>query len=135
MGTRDLAEEAKYWSGKFWSERYSIPESKLHSALLLNSLEHLSKYPQPLILQSTHDNPIAVFLASLGVWDGHWPTYAQMIVVEIYEMAKSEPHIRFILRGKPLRIPGCPADSDLCPASTFFGLLEYTKPGENCHLQ
>jgi ubiquitin-like domain-containing CTD phosphatase 1 len=90
--------------------------------------------PAKLALFSGHDTTIIPLLASLGpkVWDGQWPSYASMMLIEIHEvnidgrtdksMYKSNYAFRLLLDGKVLThtLDGCPDDAELCDADVFI---------------
>lgn len=83
--------------------------------------------PNKLALFSGHDTTLAPLLVSLGpnVWNGEWPPYASMLIIEIHEIIdgatdrsiyKSDFAFRLLFNGKVLtsNMDGCPAEADLC---------------------
>ena len=63
--------------------------------------------PTPTLVPTLgHDTTILPLLAAWGVWDGHWPTYASLLSIELYET--SEDHLfRMVYAGRELVLPGC----------------------------
>lgn len=74
-----------------------------------------------LALWATHDTAIIGLMVSLGMWDGRWPVYAETLVMESYasidDDGVTQTFFRMILRGHPLKLPGC--NSTICPAKFF----------------
>ncbi|OII72277.1 uncharacterized protein cubi_01610 [Cryptosporidium ubiquitum] len=57
--------------------------NKYESYYAINNGEINIKVPK-FILFSGHDTTIIPTLASLDIWDGHWPPYASTLIIEVY---------------------------------------------------
>jgi ubiquitin-like domain-containing CTD phosphatase 1 len=89
--------------------------------------------PNKLALFSGHDTTLAPLLVSLGpnVWNGEWPPYASMLIIEIHEIIdgatdrsiyKSDFAFRLLFNGKVLtsKVDKCPAEADLCDVQVLL---------------
>ena len=72
-----------------------------------------------------HDTSVLPLLAAWDVWDGVWPPYAAMLIIELYEAdaakkgGKQKDHFfRLVYRGKELILDGCEGKA-LCPLSVL----------------
>jgi len=74
-----------------------------------------------------HDTSVLPLLAAWEVWDGEWPPYAAVLVIELYEKEGREggkEHLfRMLYRGKELVMEGCEGEA-LCPFSVFEAATE-----------
>lgn len=80
-----------------------------------------------------HDTSVLPLLAAWKVWDGEWPPYAAILVIELYEAKvegeesgerrgqegdQKEHLFRMLYRGKELVMEGCEGEA-LCPFSVL----------------
>jgi hypothetical protein len=132
------AEYSKLAMGPLWAEIMANINEVVNK-------EHYYRNPVKLALFSGHDTTLIPLLASLGpkVWDGQWPSYASMVLIEIHEinidrhleiheinidgrsdksMYKINYAFRLLLDGKVLThtLDGCPDDAELCDADVFI---------------
>jgi hypothetical protein len=90
-----------------------------------------------------HDTSVLPLLAAWEVWDGEWPPYAAVLVIELYEAdanaeaavegeggreeggegGEKEHFFRLLYRGKELVMEGCEGEA-LCPFSVFEAATE-----------
>jgi hypothetical protein len=88
-----------------------------------------TRRPTKLALFSGHDTTLIPLLASLNAWDGVWPAYASMVLIEIHEVnidGRTDKHLyksnyafRLLVNGQVVThtVDGCPADAELCDAT------------------
>ena len=106
--------------------------------------------PPKLALFSGHDTTIMPLLASLGpkVWDGSWPAYASMLLIEVHEinidgrskkaLYKSNYAFRLLLNGNVLThlLDDCPDDAELCDVDILREQVEpFAKMERDCAQQ
>jgi hypothetical protein len=84
-----------------------------------------------LALFSGHDTTLIPLLASLNAWDGIWPAYASMMLIEIHEvnidgrtdksLYKSNYAFRLLYNGQVVThtVDGCLDDAELCDATVL----------------
>jgi len=84
-----------------------------------------------LLVWSGHDTTLLPILLAFDVWDGHWPPYASVIGLEVYQNG-TQWRIRMFYNGKELIIPGC--QTPICDWSVFKHVLEALLPSssESC---
>eukprot|EP00624_Nannochloropsis_granulata_P002900 evm.model.NODE_24698_length_19406_cov_26.450068.5 len=85
-----------------------------------------------------HDTSVLPLLAAWKVWDGEWPPYAAILVIELYETkaegeegrergegegGQKEHLFRILYRGKELVMEGCEGEA-LCPFSVLEAATE-----------
>ena len=79
----------------------------------------------PLALWATHDTTILVMLVALGLWDGQWPPYTDVLVLEVYETSDGRGALfRLLHRSTVLQLPWCRPESTqipgLCSVTSFL---------------
>jgi hypothetical protein len=131
------SEYAKLSMGPLWAEimaningiiNEQESEPSHHQAGALSG--SLKRPPTKLALFSGHDTTLIPLLASLNAWDGVWPAYASMVLIEIHEvnidgrttdktLYKSNYAFRLLVNGQVVThtVSGCPADAELCDAT------------------
>jgi ubiquitin-like domain-containing CTD phosphatase 1 len=118
--THNDGEYAKLAMGPLWSEI-------LENIRPIINPDDGQSPPNRLALVSGHDTTILPLLVTLGpgVWDGQWPPYASMMIIEIHEIIdgktdrtifKSDFMFRLLMNGqaRTSKIQGCPPDGELC---------------------
>ena len=70
-------------------------------------------------------------LVTLQVDNGVWPSYASMILIELYKTTTSTSgfSVRVVYNGKVLSLPFC-AGSSLCDYKTFSAYLSTVTPSD-----
>jgi len=82
--------------------------------------------PKPLALTAAHDLSMICILTALGVYDGVWPSYAEPIILEVYEDPQhsgsaEDRMFRILRKGQPLYLPTClnKGTKELCPLAAL----------------
>jgi hypothetical protein len=117
------SEYAKLSMGPLWTEIMANING------IMNEQEEIccpKRRPTKLALFSGHDTTLIPLLASLNAWDGVWPAYASMVLIEIHEvnidgrtdksLYQSNYAFRLLVNGRVVThtVDGCPADAELC---------------------
>lgn len=101
-------------------------------------------YVPPFALFSGHDSTLMAILATLDLFDGTWPNYASMLLIEIHDInlnGRKDPTLyptdfgfRLIYDGKVItdKLKGCPSGEDMCDASKLLVALFYDIETRNC---
>ncbi|CEM39194.1 unnamed protein product [Vitrella brassicaformis CCMP3155] len=87
-------------------------------------------------LWSGHDTTLMPVLAAMGAWDGKWPSYASIIILELYTVGADsrEAYFRLIYNGEVITsmIKGCDPQQDLCSYDHFDAVTSFAKDGPDC---
>jgi hypothetical protein len=133
--TKELFDWAMYKSLKAQQMKYGskpVVSKVLGSPVLFDlqdmfdaqTKKHRANSTPRLALYSTHDTTIIQLLVALDLWDGTWPTYAEALILEAYQVntssGKVQASFRLLRRGKPIAIPAC-GGSTICPAEILAG--------------
>ena len=101
-------------------------------------------YVPPFALFSSHDSTIMAILASMDMFDGKWPNYASMLVIEIHEInldGRKDPTLysaefgfRLIYDGNVItdKLQGCPIGQEICDATKLLEAMYYDVKTRNC---
>ncbi|CAE7553377.1 Acp6 [Symbiodinium natans] len=125
----ELADEALYWG---WRQQMAPVRTTNWTSLvasraleaIANKLKMASDGPK-LAVWSTHDSTMIYLLNALGGWDGRWPGYASVVVLELYaspNKGEGETLLRVVRDGEPLTLGVC--GEVLCPLSRFLAAVE-----------
>jgi len=80
-----------------------------------------------MVMYSAHDNTVANFLMTLGVFDLHIPPYRSLVLIELWKNDLGKHEVKVLYRNSTshepynLAIPGCDA---VCPLEKFVELLQ-----------
>jgi hypothetical protein len=133
----DFAIKVRDYCWKTFMRRYECPEynSLLVSEMLPELLEGLDPIGaesnvykpqrQKLTVMLGHDAvPMLPLLLALGVWDGKWPDYASMLVLETVRCAQTgETYVRCIYNQEEKILP-CAGPNGLCKWDDFVAMLK-----------
>eukprot|EP00928_Gymnodinium_smaydae_P021534 TRINITY_DN18411_c0_g1_i1.p1 TRINITY_DN18411_c0_g1~~TRINITY_DN18411_c0_g1_i1.p1 ORF type:complete len:473 (-),score=16.87 TRINITY_DN18411_c0_g1_i1:98-1516(-) len=67
----------------------------------------LSEDNYTLALWGTHDTVVIPLLMALDAWDGLWPHYGEVTMLEVYRSKSRKGYVRLLRRGRPVDIPSC----------------------------
>eukprot|EP00815_Leptocylindrus_aporus_P002306 CAMPEP_0116049898 /NCGR_PEP_ID=MMETSP0322-20121206/69_1 /TAXON_ID=163516 /ORGANISM="Leptocylindrus danicus var. apora, Strain B651" /LENGTH=484 /DNA_ID=CAMNT_0003532365 /DNA_START=225 /DNA_END=1679 /DNA_ORIENTATION=- len=94
------------------------------SFLWSDLLRRINEQKYKFLLYSGHDDTLIALLASLEIWDGAWPPYASMFVIEIYKKdgdsnVLSQTVFRLLFNGVSIthRLDNC--HEELCDISVL----------------
>lgn len=127
-------EYSKLSMGPLWSEIMDY----MHPFLNNTTGDNDTDMKRSLSIFSGHDSTITPLLISLGpnVWDGIWPPYASMIIIELHAINidglsnktiyQSNYAFRLIYNGKVItnRIEQCNIDMELCDMNIFLNIIK-----------
>jgi hypothetical protein len=131
--TADDAEFSKLAMAPLWSE--ILPNLKA----AISSVEKICCPTRPrskMAIFSAHDTTLIPLLASLNVFEGEWPPYASMMIMEVhsinldnskdYKVFREDHAFRLLYNGKVLThlVRGCPEDTDLCDAGILIAAVD-----------
>jgi hypothetical protein len=125
--TANDGEFSKKAMGPLWAEMSSKMQPFLDDSSKHDSNAKLALY-------AGHDTTLMPLLASLGprVWNGEWPPYASMMIIELHEvhidgqtdssMYRTNFAFRLIYNGQVLThlLDDCPEDAELCDAAILM---------------
>eukprot|EP00542_Grammatophora_oceanica_P022142 CAMPEP_0194036752 /NCGR_PEP_ID=MMETSP0009_2-20130614/9116_1 /TAXON_ID=210454 /ORGANISM="Grammatophora oceanica, Strain CCMP 410" /LENGTH=639 /DNA_ID=CAMNT_0038678635 /DNA_START=42 /DNA_END=1961 /DNA_ORIENTATION=- len=114
---------AKLGMGPLWAE---IIE-QLEPSVGVSALPPQNK----MAIYAGHDSTLIPLMETMGIWDGAWPPYASMLILEMHELIdgqtdrtvyKSDYAFRVLFNGKVLtdRMEGCPPGEELCDVQVFL---------------
>lgn len=83
-------------------------------------------------LFSGHDTTVQPFLAAVlkENWDQHWPAYASMVTIELYQAVAGGYLFRMVYNGEAMTIPGCP--DTLCDVNILMSALAFGEEYPDC---
>lgn len=78
-----------------------------------------------ILLISGHDTTLIALLTSLQIWDGKWPPYASMFVIETYLTSTNQIAFRLVYNGQVITpmMESCP-DAELCDMKVLVNHLD-----------